>query len=185
MDCRTFRANHLAFLDDTLVEEGLVAMQRHLAECAHCSTHDQAVRRGLVLLRNMPAIEPSADFGTRLAARLRAERVAKERAAIAARRVDPLIRAPRFGPFAAAAASVVMAGTLVFGADVLRRGPAPTLALEPVIATRPELVPSPSTTPMFVAAASAGMTLWPAALLVEQAPAHFAESEMRLVSLTK
>jgi anti-sigma factor RsiW len=71
MDCHHFRSQHLAFLDDTLPDTELVAMQRHLLECEACARHDTAVRRGLLIFRNLPTIEPSADFAARLEMRLR------------------------------------------------------------------------------------------------------------------
>ncbi len=77
MDCRTFRDNHATFIDDAMRDEQLVAMQRHLAECPACAGHDTTVRRAILLFRNMPTIEPSADFTERLYARLRDSRGAR------------------------------------------------------------------------------------------------------------
>ena len=187
MDCHTFRANHLAFVDDTLNEQGLVAMQRHLAECAACTRHDISVRRGLMVLHSLPPIEPSRDFSTRLASRLRDERLAAERAAVARRRVDPLIRTPRYAPFAAVAASVALIGVVAFGATAYREAERSILAnaiaadgvLPPVVTSTPAFDPSPAASSMFLAGTSTGVALWSAALLVEQAPAHFVTAEMR------
>lgn len=195
MDCRTFKANHLAFLDDTLLERGLVAMQRHLAECEACARHDAAVRRGLMVLHSLPPIEPSRDFRAKLSARLREERIAMEREAIVARRTDSLIRAPRYGPFAAATASVLLAGTLAVGASVWNAGDRSVdVVLPPVVAVAPlpESAPvgevataSPDVAPDFlVAAASSGMPVWPAAFLVDQAPVQLLTAELRMVSET-
>lgn len=195
MDCRTFKANHLAFMDDTLEERGLVAMQRHLAECRACEAHDAAIRRGLMVLHSLPPIAPSADFRTRLAARLREEKIAMEREALAARRTDPLIRAPRRGPLAAAAASVLLASSLALGAAVWNAMP-PTPGVDvvhpPVFATAPlgadqlagragpEVAP-----PELVAAASSGLALWPAALLVDQTPVQLVTAELRTIAHTR
>ena len=74
MDCTDFRRHHLAYLDDTLPGDVLVAAERHRIECAACGAHDTLVRRSLLLARNLPSIEPSADFTARLDARLRAVR---------------------------------------------------------------------------------------------------------------
>ncbi len=71
MDCTDFRRHHLAYLDDTLPGDVLVAAERHRVECAACGAHDTLVRRSLLLARNLPSIEPSADFTARLDARLR------------------------------------------------------------------------------------------------------------------
>jgi anti-sigma factor RsiW len=189
MDCRTFKANHLAFLDDTLEERGLVAMQRHLAECGACARHDAAIRRGLMVLHSLPPIEPSPDFRTRLSARLREERVAMEREAIAARRTDTLIRAPRFGALSATAASLLFASTLAIGATVWngRAARAVDVVHAPVFAAAP-LVEEPMldaplvAPPVLVAAASSGMPVWPAALLVDQTPMRLVTAELRMIS---
>lgn len=71
MDCSDFRQHHLAYVDDTLPGDVLVAAERHRVECAACSAHDTLVRRSLLLARNLPSIEPSPDFTARLEARLR------------------------------------------------------------------------------------------------------------------
>ena len=97
MDCRSFRANHLAFLDGALDDAALVAMQCHLAECEACAEHDTAVRRGLLVFRNLTPVEPSPDFATRLHARLLALRQPDQRA--------ELFRAPGMGAFVAAASA--------------------------------------------------------------------------------
>ena len=192
MDCRTFKANHLAFLDDTLEERGLVAMQRHLAECEACARHDAAIRRGLMVLHSLPPIEPSPDFRTKLRARLREEKLAMEREAIAARRTDTLIRSPRFGPLGAAAASVLFAGTLAIGATVwnARDDRAVDVVHAPVIAAAPMVEepapPAPLVAPpVLVAAASSGMPVWPAALLVDQTPMRLVTAELRTISETR
>ena len=195
MDCRTFKANHLAFLDDTLEERGLVAMQRHLAECETCARHDAAVRRGLMVLHNLPPIEPSPDFRAKLAARLRDERIAMEREAIAARRTDTLIRAPRYGPLAAAAASVLLAGTLAVGASAWNHDDRVDVVMAPVLAAAPLTATdrygdasggASGVDPSFlVAAASSGMPVWPAALLVDQTPMQLVTAELRLISDTR
>jgi anti-sigma factor RsiW len=73
MDCRDFRDAHLAYLDDTLPGDAMAEAQRHLLTCDRCAAHDSMVRRSLVLARNhLPEITPSADFRSRLDARLAA-----------------------------------------------------------------------------------------------------------------
>ncbi|HEY0778159.1 MAG TPA: hypothetical protein VGD56_09355 [Gemmatirosa sp.] len=74
MDCTDFRRHHLAYVDDTLPGDVLVAAERHRVECAACGAHDTLVRRSLLLARNLPSIEPSSDFAARLDARLCAVR---------------------------------------------------------------------------------------------------------------
>jgi hypothetical protein len=46
-------------------------MYDHLEACTRCATFDTVVRRGLLVARNLPAIEPSPDFNVRLQNRLR------------------------------------------------------------------------------------------------------------------
>src|SRR5215831_5065062 len=70
MDCRQFREKHVAFVDDVLPAIEMRAMQQHRAVCARCSRHDTSIRRSLLLVRNLPPIEPSADFAARLNERL-------------------------------------------------------------------------------------------------------------------
>ena len=111
MDCRSFRDNHLAFLDDALDDADLVAMQCHLAECEACAQHDTAVRRSLLVFRNLPPIQPSADFQARLEQRLCAVR----RAMHAAQAMSTH-RGPGLGTFAATAAGVMVAGYLLTAA---------------------------------------------------------------------
>jgi anti-sigma factor RsiW len=193
MDCRHFRNQHLAFLDDSLPDAELVAMQRHLTECEACARHDTAVRRGLLLFRNQPSIEPSANFAERLAARLdqaRREVALQRRAAAGA--LGGHRGGPGLGAFAAAAAGVVMAGYLVT-VVVDRLTPPETLALDPVVATQPE--PRPPTfvalpshlptradvTPAVVASVATGMPLWPTVMMTSGVEA----GGVRLTSLTR
>ena len=86
MDCRAFRKNHLAFLDDTLPGVEVDRMHNHLRMCEACGSLDYRVRRSLMVVRShLSNIEPSVDFGSRLSARLERER-ASLRAAPAASR---------------------------------------------------------------------------------------------------
>jgi hypothetical protein len=186
MDCRQFRDRHLALLDATLPELEVVEMQRHLLECEACARHDTAVRRGLLIFRNLPPIEPSPDFAARLEARIaRAREEARLRAAAYGRHGR---RGRQQGPsaraFAAAAAGVMAAGYLaILTLDAI--SPPEVLALAPVVATAPEPAPTPVAAPAYVASFSAGMPLWPAALVADMAPVHFANTELRTVSLTR
>src|SRR5690242_3366418 len=62
MDCREFRNKHVAFVDDLLPAFEMDAMQRHLLACSNCSRHDTKIRRSLLIVRNLPPIEPSPEF---------------------------------------------------------------------------------------------------------------------------
>lgn len=70
MDCSAFRRHHLAYVDDTLPGDLVVAAARHVAECPACARHDTAVRRSLLLARNLAPVRCSDDFAARLEARL-------------------------------------------------------------------------------------------------------------------
>lgn len=174
MMCREFRDRHPAYLDGTLDDCDLVAVQLHLAECPRCARYDTTMRRGLMVLRNLPAVKPSPDFLDRLNEKLCQAKEADARA--------ESYRGPGVGSFIATAASVVIVGFLaaiVF--DVAE--PARDLRLAPVVAMRPALAPAPSpeVNSALVASASMGLPVWPAAMMAEQAQVHFA-TEMGLES---
>src|SRR5215208_1855831 len=142
MDCREFCDQHLAFVDDTLAGIELVRMQRHIAECESCANHDAKIRRALLLFRNLPSIEPSADFSRRLEARLK-ECNCDHLAATQ--------RNLRRGAVAATLASAVMLGYI--GTTLYRHSDAPRdLIMPPVIASlpEPELTPITTSTPAIV-----------------------------------
>lgn len=174
MHCSEFRARHLPFVDGTMSDADMVAMQGHLNECDECMRHDTALRRGLLVFRNLTPVEPSPDFATRLHARLRALSVPDQRA--------ELFRAPGMGAFVAAASVVALgfvAASMLHWTEMRR-----DLVLEPVIATSPAL-PSPIVDYPFVAASSTGMPMWPAAVLAEQATVHFVHAEAHFATLAR
>lgn len=183
MDCRSFRKQYVEFVDDTLSGVAMVAMRRHLRSCAACSEHDRRVRRSLLVFRNQPRIEPSAEFRARLTARLRELGPLDVDASIdAALRRPPAFWRPHgaAGLFSAAA-GLLAAGLLAFavigGADATE-----PLALPPVIASIPEPAPEPMASPALLASVPSGMTVWPAVLMAEQAPMHFVGTEFQLTS---
>ncbi len=174
MHCSEFRKHHLSFVDGTMSEADVVAMQCHLNECYECARHDTALRRGLLVFRNLPPVEPSADFARRLHARLRALGRADQRA--------ELFRGPGMGAFVAAASVVALgfvAASMLHWTEMRR-----DLALEPVVATSPAL-PPPIVDYPFVAASSTGMPMWPAAVLAEQATVHFVHAEAHFATLAR
>ncbi len=71
MNCREFRKKHLAFVDGMMNDWQTGEMYGHLGHCERCERLDIAVRRGLLVARNLPLIQPSRDFMPRLEARLR------------------------------------------------------------------------------------------------------------------
>jgi hypothetical protein len=156
MRCSEFKDLHCSFVDDTLAGVELVRMQRHIAECAGCARLDAGVRRSLMLVRSLPHIEPSADFSLKLDARLRECRLNQATASTG-----------RFRTVAAigALASLIMLG---YVAETMRIADQkqPDIVMPPAIAMAvpPDSTPAPS----IVASVSAGIPIWPAALLVEQ-----------------
>jgi hypothetical protein len=181
MDCREFRRNHVAFVDDLLPGIDLVRMQRHVLECDSCSRHDTMIRRTLLVVRNMPRINVSAGFSNRLHAKIRALQ------ASGAGRGDARVHAREgFGTFAAVAAGVMAAGLLTFAVMSHSGSMSRDVVLPPVVASLPadmmDAAPSPIPAPAMVASASTGIALWPAVMVAEQAPLHFAAAELRLAS---
>ena len=177
MDCREFCDQHLAFVDDTLPGIELVRMQRHIAECESCAKHDAKIRRALLLFRNLPSIELSADFGHRLEARLK--ECHEEQLAHSQRNL-------RLGAIAATLASAIMLGyisTTLYN----HASPPRDIVMAPVVASipEPELTPITTSAPAIVASVSAGLSLWPAALFAEQAPVRFAHSKLELANYTR
>ena len=178
MDCREFCEQHLAFVDDTLAGIELVRMQRHIAECESCAKHDAKIRRALLLFRNLPPIEPSPDFTSRLEARIRASQ--KED-------LFPVSQTNlKRGAIAATFASALMLGYI--GSTLYKADNAPRdIVMPPVVAMapEPELAPITTSSPAIVASVSAGLSIWPAALFAEQAPVRFAHSELELVNYSR
>ena len=85
LDCRRFRALHLAYLDAGVSDGVRADMEQHLLACDACAAHDTLVRRAMLVARNLRAMNPSREFRLRLTERLaacRAERVAARFAAI-------------------------------------------------------------------------------------------------------
>jgi hypothetical protein len=170
MDCRDFQENHFAFVDDTLPGIELVGMQMHLLECEECAKYDSTIRRSLMLFRNMPPIEPSADFSARLNKKLQ-EAKAFDAAAT---------QTGRSRKFAAAVAltSVVMLGYI--GVSLRQVDYPQDIIFPPVVASIPDSPMSPLETSgsAMIASVPAGLPMWTAALLAEQVPVHFASLEL-------
>ncbi|HKG94699.1 MAG TPA: hypothetical protein VKA84_22490 [Gemmatimonadaceae bacterium] len=173
MNCRRFRNDHAAFLDGLLEEQALVAMECHVVECDACARHDTAVRRSLLVMRNLPPIQPSADFSARLYARLGEAR--RSGSYVAAQRRQQA-RVPGFAVFAAVFAGVAAVGLFAF-VEMDEGSEQQALTLAPVVATEPAPIPAPMTSPAIVASVSTGMPLWPAALMVQQVPMHLVNTQ--------
>ena len=190
MDCRSFRKHHLAYLDNTLPGDLLVSAECHVIECEACARHDTAVRRSLLLARNLAPIEPSPDFAARLEARLRAEcgRPVQAPGAWPGREVDHaalLMRAFTSRTRVAAVAAGLLAATYAAGSS-LDWGAEPAVVHRPaavatVQAPAPDPVPE-LTSPDLVTPASTGVSVWPAALLADQVPVQLMSAQFQLTS---
>lgn len=174
MNCREFRRRHDAYLDDTLSGVDQDEMTRHRSLCAACARRDTRLRRALLVVHNLPAIEPSARFAERLQHRL-----AHERALIAMTNAsrgtiaDSWWRPLSTGAYAAMAAGILLAAGLAATVASLG-GEHETIRLAPVVASLPAPEPSTLATPVTVASMSTGMTVWPALYVAQQAPWHLA-----------
>jgi Putative zinc-finger len=186
MDCREFRSKHVAYVDDLLAAVDMDGMRAHLGRCPSCARQDTAVRRSLMLVHNLPSIEPSADFMARLNARL-TEIGPPPRYAP---RNSLFFSVPAMGTFAAVAAGI---GVVVVLSMRTTHYVAPTQiasAPPPVTATvdsLPDLtftaIAAPEATPLanaaYVAAVPMGIPIWPAVLMAGEAPVRFASMELQ------
>ena len=172
MNCREFRNKHDAYVDDTLNEVDLDAMALHRQLCEGCSQLDTRVRRALLVARNLPMIQPSAAFGQRLQARLDAERNSE----LGPIQDDTFAShgSSMFGGRYAIVMTAVLMAAGVAGTLALATSRDDVIRMTPVVASLPETELSPLTTPTMVASVSAGMPMWPAVFVAQQAPWHFA-----------
>ena len=171
MNCREFRQKHDSYVDDTLRGVDIDGMRRHLRFCEEYARQDTRIRRSLLVARNMPLIQPSADFGARLQARIREEN--------AAGRTIQLDSPHRHRTLSPGAFLVIATGVLLvagFTGVAMMPSQLEPARLAPVLASAPSAEPSVSA-PTMVAAMPAGMPLWPAVMVAQQAPWHFAADE--------
>jgi anti-sigma factor RsiW len=175
MDCREFGKKHLAFVDDTLSAVDTATMRHHLHVCSRCARQDTRIRRGLLLARNLPVVQPSADFMERLNARLR-ELGPVDRYAVAA----PSYRVFSATTFSSIAATI-MAIALLASALLRSDSRGTELRLPPVVASVPEPEPAsaPVSNPVYVASFMTGMPVWPAVMQAGEASLHMANVEFR------
>lgn len=169
MDCREFREKHLQFVDDTLPGVELVGMQMHVTECEECARQDATVRRSLMLFRNLPRIEPSADFSKRLERKLREAKLADAASMQSSR--------TRMLGATVAITSVVM---LAYIGVSLRQIDTPQDIVFPPVVALATIADAPSIgapAPEMIASVPAGLPLWTAALYAEQTSVHFASIE--------
>lgn len=175
MDCRAFRENHVGFVDDVLPAVEMEAMHRHLQSCVRCARQDLAVRRGLLIVRNLPPIEPSSDFMSKLS-----DRIAEMQAAGIEQPVDRYRLTT--GGFAALAAGLTLFGYVTIEARNRFRAPE-ALTLPPVVATAPATPPPTVSGTAYMAAISTGMPVWPAVFMADEAPRRLADVELQQAAL--
>jgi hypothetical protein len=184
MDCRQFREKHVAFVDDVLPAIEMRAMHHHRAVCPRCSRHDTAIRRSLLLVRNLPRIEPSPDFIARLN-----ERLAQLGPAAQVDIIAPRPQLSSAATFAALAAGVVVVAYMAVQTSQYFAHPAAAPVVTAVAAQPPlpaiEPGPEPSANAAFVASVPTGIPLWPAVLMAGQAPMHFGTTEVREADLSR
>ena len=183
MICREFRAQHCAFVDDTLSVADMATMREHLEECAECAQHDARIRRSLLVVRNAPRLECSSDFGARLQARLY--------------ELGPVDRSTggELGGFfpsslrfsAMAAGFLAAAAVAAFAAASVVDRQAPEVRLSPVVASIPAFEPIPlaESTPAYVASVMSGMPVWSAVMGASQSSMHMANYEFQLAGYTR
>jgi len=176
MDCREFREKHVGFVDDVLPAVDMEVMHRHVQSCQRCARHDIAVRRGLLLVRNIPRIEPSADFMARLN-----ERIATLKTVGDVSEVPSPYRLTT-GAFAALAAGLTLFAYAALEATS-RFGTPQMLRLPPVVATAPARPAPTFAGTAYMAGISTGMPMWPAVLMADEAPRHLADVELQQASL--
>ncbi len=175
MDCRSFRSQHLAYLDDTLPGTVMSAAQQHIMQCDACAAHDTMVRRSLLLARNhLRDIEPSEAFRERLQARLAACKQAPladdDEAYLDAPGASHGAWRPRTAWLAMAAGVGVVVTVSFQSSDV--RASEPVLA--PIMASAPAPVepPAPVVSPALVRAMSTGNPMWSVVQMLDEMPAH-------------
>lgn len=170
MKCREFKSNHVGFIDDLLPAADMAEMHRHIALCSKCSTLDTRIRRSLMVVRNLPQIEPSADFFARLSDALK-------QAPPPQPKPRPLVTAAAFTAVTAALAAAVYFAMAITPATEPSRAPElPGTAMATATATVP--APVPMNEVAIAASVPAGVPVWPAMFMVGELPTHLANTEL-------
>jgi len=167
MKCREFKSNHVGFIDDVLPAADMSEMRRHLAVCPRCATLDIRIRRSLLVVRNLPQIEPSADFFARLSEALKEAPPAE----------------PRFRPLTAAAAitavTAALAAAVYFAMAISpQQQPVPSARAATLATTAAPVAPVPMNEVVIAATVPAGVPVWPAMFMVGELPMHLGSAEL-------
>ena len=172
MDCRQFRNKHVAFVDDVLPAIDMEAMRRHLTRCPKCSRQDTAIRRSLMLVRSLPTIEPSAEFMNRLSARL-----AEIGPPSYAELEGPRAALPSLRSFVVLAAGIGAIAVISIEASRYITTSITAREVVPIAAATIDSTPTPASNAAIVASVPTGIPVWPAVLMVGDAPLRFANME--------
>jgi hypothetical protein len=172
MNCRQFKSNHVGFVDDLLSAVEMSEMRRHLSRCESCAALDTRIRRSLLVVRNLPQIEPSADFFVRLSEALKQPQAMEPRP-------RPLVAAAAFTAVTAAIAAAVYFAMLI----APRSDSAAQAAAMTTSAAATQSAPVPMSDATIAASAPAGVPVWPAMFMVGDVPAYFANAELLDTSL--
>jgi hypothetical protein len=168
MKCREFKSNHVGFIDDLLPAAGMLEMRRHLAACDSCAALDTRIRRSLLVFRNLPQIEPSADFFARLSDALKQAPVPE----------------PKFRPMAAAAAftavTAALAAAVYFAMAISPKTQPSPVANAQIAAAHgvAPVAPLPMADVAIAASVPAGVPVWPAMFMVGELPTHLGTAEL-------
>ena len=194
MDCREFRKQHFAYLDDTLPGDVMSLAQQHVIQCDSCAAHDTMVRRSLMLVRNVRVIEPSAEFRRKMQARLDEARSEKqqEKLRLVEHSSSPPVRPPKMQPvmLSVFAASALVVGSIVWR-DRTPQTPAQIISLQteptiqPVNPLDTVMKPAITVTPAMVHAMATGNPMWPATFMVDDAPSQFMNADFTQVKSTR
>jgi hypothetical protein len=169
MKCREFKSKHVGFIDDLLPAADMRDMHRHLRACRDCAALDTRIRRSLLVVRNLPQIQPSADFFARLSEALKQAPPAAE---------------PRFRPLAVAAAltgvTAALAAAVYFAMAISPQEPPAPLPSAPTVAATVEApaAPIPMNEVAIAATVPAGVPIWPAMFMVGELPTHLGSAEL-------
>ena len=165
MNCREFKSNHVGFVDDVLSAADMAEMRRHIMACTRCATLDVRIRRSLLVVRNLPQIEPSADFFARLNEAL------KQAPAPAPRR-QPFVAAATY-----AAVTAALAAAVYFAMAIMPDQAPPPATPAPAVASAPT-PPVQMNDVAIAATVPAGIPVWPAMFMVGELPTQLANAEL-------
>ena len=168
MKCRQFKSNHVGFIDDLLPAADMLEMRRHLSVCSACSALDIRIRRSLLVVRNLPQIEPSADFFARL-------NDALKQAPPPQAKFRPLAAAATFTAVTAALAAAVYFAMAISPKPEVAPVAPPTVVASHAVAS---VAPLPMADVAIAATVPAGVPVWPAMFMVGELPTHLGTAEI-------